>query len=203
MSVSANMTPSEIQRVMDVTQIKRIHFGRMAIFSSTGLLIALVKFRAFTRMSEVKVNQWDELSQFSFVKENLQTQLQQMGNYWRDLCLQLGGTNAAQRMTQFGIRGSLGRIEDAKDEWQNQVANPSSMGCILGQSLQYVGDELFQKIQNCYKSLGVLSFDQVNYEANISTKRGEFEFPSALTFTMNRFKNLPHVDKGSFLYSLG
>ncbi|MBW0570355.1 hypothetical protein O181_110070 [Austropuccinia psidii MF-1] len=50
-------------------QIKRIHFGHVAIFSSTGLLIALVKFRPFTTMSEVEVNQWDELSQFLFCEK--------------------------------------------------------------------------------------------------------------------------------------
>ncbi|MBW0509877.1 hypothetical protein O181_049592 [Austropuccinia psidii MF-1] len=44
MPVSANMTPSEIWRLVDVNQIKRIHFGRVAIFSSTGLLTALVEF---------------------------------------------------------------------------------------------------------------------------------------------------------------
>ncbi|MBW0560821.1 hypothetical protein O181_100536 [Austropuccinia psidii MF-1] len=44
MPVSANMTPSEIQAVLDVNQIKCIHFGRVAIFTSTGLLISLVKF---------------------------------------------------------------------------------------------------------------------------------------------------------------
>ncbi|MBW0519918.1 hypothetical protein O181_059633 [Austropuccinia psidii MF-1] len=71
MPVSANMTPSEIPRVVDVNQIKRIHFGRVAIFSSTGLLIALVKFRPFTTMSEVEVNQWDELSQFLFRKKEI------------------------------------------------------------------------------------------------------------------------------------
>ncbi|MBW0517635.1 hypothetical protein O181_057350 [Austropuccinia psidii MF-1] len=57
--VSANMTPSEIRRVLDVNQIKHIHFGHVAIFSSTGLLIALVELRPFTEMSEAKVNQWD------------------------------------------------------------------------------------------------------------------------------------------------
>ncbi|MBW0512359.1 hypothetical protein O181_052074 [Austropuccinia psidii MF-1] len=66
MPVSANMTTSGIWRVVDVNQIKRIHFGHVAIFSSTGLLIALVEFRPFTTMSDVKVNQWDELSQFLF-----------------------------------------------------------------------------------------------------------------------------------------
>ncbi|MBW0565769.1 hypothetical protein O181_105484 [Austropuccinia psidii MF-1] len=66
MPVSANITPSEIQRVVDVNQIKCIHFGRVEIFPSTGLLISLVKFKPFTTMSEVKVNQWDELSQFIF-----------------------------------------------------------------------------------------------------------------------------------------
>ncbi|MBW0554817.1 hypothetical protein O181_094532 [Austropuccinia psidii MF-1] len=35
MPVLANMTPSEIQRVVDVNQIKHIHFGHMEIFSST------------------------------------------------------------------------------------------------------------------------------------------------------------------------
>ncbi|MBW0566043.1 hypothetical protein O181_105758 [Austropuccinia psidii MF-1] len=75
--------------------------------------------------------------------------------------------------------------------------------CILVQSLQYVGDKLFQKIQTCYKSLGPLSFDQVNYEADISANQGAFKFASALTSTMNGFKNSPHLDKDSSLYALG
>ncbi|MBW0580587.1 hypothetical protein O181_120302 [Austropuccinia psidii MF-1] len=43
MPVSANITPSEIQRFVDVNQIKRIHFGHVEIFSSTRLLISLVE----------------------------------------------------------------------------------------------------------------------------------------------------------------
>ncbi|MBW0474687.1 hypothetical protein O181_014402 [Austropuccinia psidii MF-1] len=57
MAVSANMTPSKTQRVVDVNKTKHIHFGHMQIFSSTGLLISLVKVRPFTTMSEVEVNQ--------------------------------------------------------------------------------------------------------------------------------------------------
>ncbi|MBW0532287.1 hypothetical protein O181_072002 [Austropuccinia psidii MF-1] len=45
MPVSTNMTPSEIWKLVDVNQIKQIHFGHVANFSSTGLLIALVEFR--------------------------------------------------------------------------------------------------------------------------------------------------------------
>ncbi|MBW0552283.1 hypothetical protein O181_091998 [Austropuccinia psidii MF-1] len=104
---------------------------------------------------------------------------------------------------QFGLYGSVGKIENTKDEWQNQGANLSSVVCILGQSLQYVGDGLFQKIQNCYKSLGVPSFDQVNCEANIPANQGAFKFASALTYTMNVFKNSPHLDSDSSLYALG
>ncbi|MBW0551946.1 hypothetical protein O181_091661 [Austropuccinia psidii MF-1] len=44
MPVSENMTPSEIRRLVDVNQIKHIHFGRVPVFSSTRLLIALVQF---------------------------------------------------------------------------------------------------------------------------------------------------------------
>ncbi|MBW0580047.1 hypothetical protein O181_119762 [Austropuccinia psidii MF-1] len=160
MPVSENMTPSEIRRVVDVNQIKRIHFGHMAIFSSTRLLIALVEFRPFTTMSEV---------------EN----------------------------EQFGLYGSLGKIENTKDEWWNQGANLSSVGCILGQSLQYVADNFFEKIQNCYKSWGVPSFDQVNYEADIPANQGAFKFASALTFTMIGFKNAAHVEKDALLYASG
>ncbi|MBW0474488.1 hypothetical protein O181_014203 [Austropuccinia psidii MF-1] len=58
-------------------------------------------------------------------------------------------------------------------------------------------------MQTCYKSLGVPSFDQVNYEADISANKGEFEFASTLTFTMNGFKKLPHVDKDALLYPSG
>ncbi|MBW0488452.1 hypothetical protein O181_028167 [Austropuccinia psidii MF-1] len=58
-------------------------------------------------------------------------------------------------------------------------------------------------MQYCYKSLGVPSFDQVNYEAKNPANQGAFGFASKLTFTMNRFKNLPHVDKDALLYALG
>ncbi|MBW0560338.1 hypothetical protein O181_100053 [Austropuccinia psidii MF-1] len=89
--VSANMTPIEIQRVVDVNQSKRIHFGRVAIFSSTGLLISLVEVRPFTTMSEVKVNQWDELSQFLFRKRRFTNPIATNGA----LLAQLDGKNAA------------------------------------------------------------------------------------------------------------
>ncbi|MBW0479069.1 hypothetical protein O181_018784 [Austropuccinia psidii MF-1] len=97
----------------------------------------------------------------------------------------------------------LEKLKNTKDEWRDQGANLASVGCILGQSLQYVWDKLFQKIQTCYKSLGVPSFDQVNYEANISANQGDFEFSSALTFTMNGFKNPTHIDEDALLYTLG
>ncbi|MBW0558414.1 hypothetical protein O181_098129 [Austropuccinia psidii MF-1] len=51
--------------------------------------------------------------------------------------------------------------------------------------------------------MGGPSFDQVNYEANVSENQGAFEFASALTFTINGLKNLPHVDKDAFLYASG
>ncbi|MBW0480320.1 hypothetical protein O181_020035 [Austropuccinia psidii MF-1] len=115
----------------------------------------------------------------------------------------IGQRKCRTKNEQFGLYGSLGKIENTKDERQNQGANLSSVGCILGQSLQYVGHKLFPKIQTCYKSLGVPSFDQVKYEANISINQGAFEFASTLTFTMNGFKNSPHLHKDALLYASG
>ncbi|MBW0508436.1 hypothetical protein O181_048151 [Austropuccinia psidii MF-1] len=203
MPISANMTPSEIGRVVEVNQIKRIHFGGMAIFSSTGLLIALVKFRPFTTMSEVKVNQWDELSQFLFFRRKFTEPIATNGELLEGVMFAIGWCKYSTKNKHFGLYGSLGKIENAKYEWRNQGANLSLVGCILGQSLQLVGDKLFQNIQTCYKSLGVLSFYQVSYESNISANQGEFEFSSTLTFTINGFKNSPHLDKDASLYSLG
>ncbi|MBW0573381.1 hypothetical protein O181_113096 [Austropuccinia psidii MF-1] len=115
----------------------------------------------------------------------------------------IGWPKCSTKNEQFGLYGSVGKIENAKDEWRNRGANLSSVGCILGQSLQYIGDDLSEKIQNCYNSLGVPSFDEVNYEGDIPAKQGACEFASALTFTMNCFKNSPHLDKNAFLYALG
>ncbi|MBW0500367.1 hypothetical protein O181_040082 [Austropuccinia psidii MF-1] len=168
------MTPSEIQTMVEVNQMKRIHFGRMAISSSTGLLIALVEFRPFTTMSEVEVNQWDELSQFVFCKRRFTNAIATNGALLEGFMFAIGWRKCSTKNEQFGLYGSLGKIENAKDEWWNQGANLSLVGYILGKSLQYVGDNLFQKIQNCYKSLGVPSFDQVNYEANIPANEGAF-----------------------------
>ncbi|MBW0546087.1 hypothetical protein O181_085802 [Austropuccinia psidii MF-1] len=175
----------------------------MVIFSSTKLFIALVEFRPFTAMSEVEVIQWDELSQFLFCKRRFTDPIATNGELLEGFMFVTGWPKCCTKNEKFGLYGSLGKIENAKDEWRKQGANISSVGCILGQSLQYVGDNLFEKIQNCYKSLGVLSFDQVNYEANIPANQGAFKFASALTFTMNGFKNAPHVDKDASLYALG
>ncbi|MBW0538696.1 hypothetical protein O181_078411 [Austropuccinia psidii MF-1] len=154
-------------------------------------------------MSEVEVNQWNELSQFLFCEKRFTNPIATNGESLEGFMLAIGWSKCRMKNEQFGLYGSLGKIENTKDEWQNQGANLSLVGRILGQSLQYAGNNLFQKIQNCYKSLGVPSFDQVNYEANIPANQGAFEFASALTFTMNGFKNSPHLDKDASLYCLG
>ncbi|MBW0564249.1 hypothetical protein O181_103964 [Austropuccinia psidii MF-1] len=197
------MTPSEIWRVVDVNKIKRIHFGHVAIFSSTGLLIVLVEFQPFTTMSGVKVNQWDELSQFLFREKRFTNLIATNEALLEGYMFAIGWCKCSTKNEKFGLYGSVGKIENTKDEWRDRGANPSSVGCILGQSLQYVGDNLFQKIQNCYNSLGVPSFDQVNYEGEIPANQGSCRFASGLTFTMNGLRNLSHVDKDESLYALG
>ncbi|MBW0569311.1 hypothetical protein O181_109026, partial [Austropuccinia psidii MF-1] len=42
-----------------------------------------------------------------------------------------------------------------------------------------------------------------NYEGDIPENQGACEFASALTFTMNGFKNAPHVDKDALQYASG
>ncbi|MBW0574480.1 hypothetical protein O181_114195 [Austropuccinia psidii MF-1] len=119
MLVSANITPSEIRRVADVNQIKRIHFGRVAIFSSTSLLIALVEFGTFTTMSEVKVNQWDELSQFLFREKIFTDPIATNGALLDGLMFAIGWRKCNTKNEQSGLYGSVGKIENAKDEWWN------------------------------------------------------------------------------------
>ncbi|MBW0534109.1 hypothetical protein O181_073824 [Austropuccinia psidii MF-1] len=154
-------------------------------------------------MSEVEVNQWDELSQFLFLKRRFTEPIATNGALLEGFMFTIGWCKCSTKNEQFGLYGSLGKIENTKDEWRKQGANLSSVGCILGQSLQYVGDNLFQKIPNCYKSLGVPSFDQVNCEAINPANQGAFKFASALTFTMNGFKTSPHLDKDALFYALG
>ncbi|MBW0524043.1 hypothetical protein O181_063758 [Austropuccinia psidii MF-1] len=157
MPVSEIMTQSEIQRVLDNNQIKHIHFGHVAIFSSAGLLIALVRFRPPTTMSEVAVNQWDELSQFLFHDRKFTNPIATNGALLEGFMFAIGWRKCSTKNEQFGLYGSLGKIENEKDEWLKQGANLNSVGCI-----------------------------------------GAFEFASALTFTMNGFKNSHHLDKDAF-----
>ncbi|MBW0573614.1 hypothetical protein O181_113329 [Austropuccinia psidii MF-1] len=154
-------------------------------------------------MSEVEVNQWDELSQFLFREKRFTNPIATNGELLEGFMFAIGWRKCSTKNEQLGLYGSVGKIENAKDEWWNRGANLSSVGCILGQSLQYVGDNLCQNIQNCYNSLGVPSFDQVIYEGDVPTNQGACEFASTLTFTMNGFKNSPHLDKDALLYSLG
>ncbi|MBW0547007.1 hypothetical protein O181_086722 [Austropuccinia psidii MF-1] len=151
-------------------------------------------------MSEAEVNQWDELSQFLLFKRKLTEPIATNGSLLKGFMFAIGWRECSMKNKQFGIYGSLGRIKDTKDEWQNQGANLRLVGCILGQSLQYVGDKLFQKMKTCYISLGAPSFDQVNYKA---ANQGVFEFASTFTFTMNGFTILPHVDKDALFYASG
>ncbi|MBW0476599.1 hypothetical protein O181_016314 [Austropuccinia psidii MF-1] len=168
MPVSANMTPSEIQRVVDVNQMKHIHFSNVAILSSTGLLISLVEFRPFRTMSEVELNQWDELSQLLFCERKFTNPVATNGELLEGFIFAIGWRKCSTKNEQFGLYGSLGKIKNAKDEWRNQGANLSSVGCILGQSLRYFGDKFFQKIQACYKSLGVRSLSpQIRGHSNL------------------------------------
>ncbi|MBW0540045.1 hypothetical protein O181_079760 [Austropuccinia psidii MF-1] len=154
-------------------------------------------------MSEAEFNPWDELSQLVYQERNSTYQTSTNGELLRGFMLAIEWNKCSTKNQQFGIYGSIGKIEDAEEEWQKQGENIILVGFILGQSLQYVGDKLLQKIQTCYKSLGVPSFDQVNYEVENPTNHGEFEFASALTLTMNSFKNSPHVEKDALFYALG
>ncbi|MBW0499283.1 hypothetical protein O181_038998 [Austropuccinia psidii MF-1] len=144
------------------------------IAQKNRLIIALVECRPFTTMSEVEVNQWDELSQFSFRKRIFTNLIATNGALLEGFMFAIGWRKCSTKNEQFGLYGSLGKIENAKYEWRNRGANLSSVGCIL-----------------------------VNYEANIPANQGAFEFDSALTFTMNGFKTSPHLDKDALLYASG
>ncbi|MBW0567519.1 hypothetical protein O181_107234 [Austropuccinia psidii MF-1] len=111
--------PSEIWRLVEVNQIKRIHFGHVAIFSSTGVLIGLVKFRPFTTMSEVEVNQWDELSQFLFWDKRFTNPIATNGALLEGFMFAIGWRKCSTKNEKFGLYGCVGKIEDAKDEWRN------------------------------------------------------------------------------------
>ncbi|MBW0549487.1 hypothetical protein O181_089202 [Austropuccinia psidii MF-1] len=99
----------------------------MEIFSSTGLLIALVKFRPFTKMSEVEVNQWDELSQSLFRKRRFTDPIATNGALLEGFMFAIGWRKCSTKNEQFGLYGSHRKIENTKYEWRNQGANLSSV----------------------------------------------------------------------------
>ncbi|MBW0545753.1 hypothetical protein O181_085468 [Austropuccinia psidii MF-1] len=117
--VSANMTPGEIQRVVEVNKMKHIHFGPVATFSSTRLLIALVEYRPFTTMSEVEVNQWDELSQFFFWERKFTYLIAKNGALLEGFRFAIGRHKCSTKTEQFGLYGSPRKIENTKDELRN------------------------------------------------------------------------------------
>ncbi|MBW0569334.1 hypothetical protein O181_109049 [Austropuccinia psidii MF-1] len=125
-------------------------------------------------MSEVEVNQLDELSQFLFCEKRFTDLIATNGALLEGFMFAIGWRKCSTKNEQFGLYGSVGKIENAKDEWRNRGANLSSVGCIL-----------------------------VNYEGNIPANQGACEFASTLTFTMNGFKNSPHLDKDESMYALG
>ncbi|MBW0538993.1 hypothetical protein O181_078708 [Austropuccinia psidii MF-1] len=130
--------------------------------------------RPLKTMSEVKVNQWHELSQFLFRERRFTKPIATNGELLEGFMFLIGWPKCSTKNKQFGLYGSLGKIENAKDEWRNRGVDLSSVGCIL-----------------------------VNCGANIPANQGAFKFASALTFTMNGFKNSPHLDKDALLYASG
>ncbi|MBW0503339.1 hypothetical protein O181_043054 [Austropuccinia psidii MF-1] len=146
------MIPSEIRRLVDVNKIKRIHFGRMAILSSTALLISLVEFRSFTTMSEVKVNQRDELSQFLFCERRCTNPIATNGALLEGFMFPIGWHKFSMKNEQFCLYGSLGKIENTKDEWQDQGANLSlvsnnSNNCLHQGRLQTLHTQIIPLLQ--------------------------------------------------------
>ncbi|MBW0494547.1 hypothetical protein O181_034262 [Austropuccinia psidii MF-1] len=119
------MTPRKIQRAVDVTQIKCIHIEHVEISSPTNLLIPLVKFRPLTTMSEVKINQWDELSKLLFRKRRFDDPIATNGELLEGFMFVIGRPKCSTKNKQFG------RIEDTKYEWQNRGEILSLVGCIL------------------------------------------------------------------------
>ncbi|MBW0585114.1 hypothetical protein O181_124829, partial [Austropuccinia psidii MF-1] len=77
-------------------------------------------------MSEVKVNQWDELSQFLFCKKRFTDPIATNGALMEGFMFVIGWRKCSTKNEQFGLYGSVGKIENAKDEWQNQGPNLSS-----------------------------------------------------------------------------
>ncbi|MBW0500293.1 hypothetical protein O181_040008 [Austropuccinia psidii MF-1] len=117
----------------------------MEIFSSTGLLISLVEFRPFTAISEVEVNQWEELSQFLFCERKFTNLIATNGELLGGFMFTIGWRKCSTKNEQFGLYGRLGKIESTKDEWQNQGANLSSVGCILAFAVTpYAGAAFWQ-----------------------------------------------------------
>ncbi|MBW0577113.1 hypothetical protein O181_116828 [Austropuccinia psidii MF-1] len=123
MPVSANMTPSEIWRV----------------------LIALIEFQPFTTMSEVKVNQWDELSQFLFCKKRFTEPIATNGAFLEGFIFAIGWCKCSKKNEQFGLYGSVGKIENKKDEWRDQGANLSSVPTMLKAPYTCAGCQRFTR----------------------------------------------------------
>ncbi|MBW0503359.1 hypothetical protein O181_043074 [Austropuccinia psidii MF-1] len=85
----------------------------------------IFKFRRFTTMSEVEVNQWDELSQFSFCKIKVTGPIATNGELLEGFMFAIGWRKCSTKNEQFGPYGSLRKIENAKDELRNQGSNLS------------------------------------------------------------------------------
>ncbi|MBW0579112.1 hypothetical protein O181_118827 [Austropuccinia psidii MF-1] len=125
-------------------------------------------------MSEVEVNQCNELSQFLFREKRFTNPIATNGALLEGLMFAIGWRKCSTKNEQFGLYGSVGKMENTKDEWWNRGSNLSSVGFIL-----------------------------VNYEGNIPPNQDACEFASALTCTMNGLKNSPHLDKDASQYASG
>ncbi|MBW0563134.1 hypothetical protein O181_102849 [Austropuccinia psidii MF-1] len=130
--VSANMTPSEIQRVLDVNQIKGIHFGQVAIFSATGLLIALVEFRPFTTMSAVE-------GSFKFASAPTFT---------------INGFKNSPHLDKDSLLYSLGCWFQA-DKWTGRIQRDASKWC-TGGKLIFPNENFWIDLSNCHGLIQVV-----------------------------------------------
>ncbi|MBW0562664.1 hypothetical protein O181_102379 [Austropuccinia psidii MF-1] len=129
-------------------------------------------------MGKVKVNPWDELSQFFFRKKRFTNPIATNGELLEVFMFAIEWRKCSTKNEKFVCMEVLGKLKTQKMNGGTKVP-------ILA------------------RSLGVPSFDQVNYEGDIPANQGACEFASALTFTMNGFKNSPHLDKDALQYASG
>ena len=131
----------------------KISSGCNIIFSSTGKLVAIVKFNPFSSMSELDFNNLNKLSQFLFNQCCFLTKITinktiKSGEMWA-----IGWRKSMTKGELYGLYGTTKNIQNHQAAWDDQKQDLDEAGKILANGFKKLANGFLMSVMKISKNL--------------------------------------------------